>query len=153
MTTEPGARGRRHAVRALLSSLLAVVPFSIGTLTDVANGTAATPLAADPGFTLLALGALLVVAALASIPVGVVTYLLDRVVDRVWLSRGGRLAAGTVANALVGAGAGLLLGGLVAPMWRPLDRALVFTAPWAIAAAALFVLAAVLERRRAASAR
>ncbi|WP_208544595.1 hypothetical protein [Rathayibacter sp. VKM Ac-2759] len=132
-----------------MGAVLAVVPLSVGALSDIATGTAATRLAADPGFTLLALAALLAVAALASIPVGVVTYLLDRLVDRVWLSRGGRLAAGTVANALVAAGAGLLLGGLIAPLWRPLDRALVFTAPWAIAAAALFVLASLLGRRRA----
>ncbi|QHC58863.1 hypothetical protein [Rathayibacter sp. VKM Ac-2760] len=146
--TVPGARGRAHAIRALLGSVLAVVPFGAGMLGDLANGTPITPLAGDLGFTLLALGALVVCAALASIPVGVVTYLLDRLIERVWLSRGGRLAAAVVASALIAGGAGLLLGGLVAPLWRPLDRALVFTGPWAVAAAALVLLAALIERRR-----
>ena len=126
--------------------MLAVVPFSLGRLIDAANGRGPTPLAADPGFTLIAIGAIVVVAAGASTPVAVITYLLDRVVERVWLSRGGRLAAGAVAHALVGGAAGLALGGLVAPMWQPVGRALVFTGPWAAAAALLSLLASTTRR-------
>jgi len=144
----PGARGRAHAVRAALASVLAIVPFAIGRLIDVADGTAITPLAADAGFTAIATGALALCALVLSIPVGAATYLLDRLIERVWTSRGGRLAASVVASALVGGGAGLLLGGLAAPLWRPLERALVFTGPWAVAAAALVLLAAVVQGRR-----
>ncbi|MDY0913684.1 hypothetical protein [Rathayibacter festucae] len=144
----PGARLRAASGRALLGSFLAVLPFSIGRLIDAAGGTGATPLAADLGFSLIAVGGLVVVAALASIPVAVLSYLLERVVERVWLSRGGRLAAGAVAAALVGGGAGLALGGLVAPMWRPVGQALVFTGPWAAAAALLFLIASTVRRPR-----
>ncbi|ROQ06777.1 hypothetical protein EDF54_1746 [Rathayibacter sp. PhB93] len=146
----PGARGRENAVRAVLGAMLALVPLAIGALVDIADGTAATPLSADPSFVLLALGGLAVCAAVASLPVGAATYLLDRLIERVWTSSGGRLAAQVVANALVGGAAGLLLGGLVAPFWRPIERALVFTGPWALAAAALVLLSAVLRSRRAA---
>lgn len=150
MKTEraPGARLRASTFMALVGSFLAVVPFSLSRLIEAMNGKGPTPLAADPGFTLIAIGGLLVVAAIASMPVSVITYLLDRVVERVWLSRGGRLTAGAVAHALVGGAAGLVLGGLVAPMWRPIEQALVFTGPWAGAAATVFLIASMLHSRR-----
>ena len=112
----PGARGREDAIRALLGALLAVTPFSVGMLLDPARGTADAPLASDPAFAAIGAGSLDLLAALASIPVGAVTYLLDRGIERVWLSRPGRLTARVVMNGLVGAGAGLALGGFVAPM-------------------------------------
>jgi len=112
----PGARGREDAIRALLGALLAVTPFSVGMLLDPARGTADAPLASDPAFAAIGAGSLALLAALASIPVGAVTYLLDRGIERVWLSRPGRLTARVVMNGLVGAGAGLALGGFVAPM-------------------------------------
>ena len=144
----PGARLRASAFSALAASFLAVVPFALGRVIEAVNGKGPTPLAADPGFTLIAIGVLVLAAAIASMPVAVITYLLDRVVERVWLSRGGRLAAGAVAHALVGGAAGLVLGGLVAPMWRPIGQALVFTGPWAAAAALLFLIASTAERPR-----
>ncbi|PPF41029.1 hypothetical protein C5C10_00450 [Rathayibacter sp. AY1A3] len=139
---------RASTVLALVGSFLAVVPFSLGRLVDAANGRGPTPLAADPGFTLIAISGLALVAAFTSMPVAMLTYLLDRVVERVWLSRGGRLAAGATAHALVGSAAGLVLGGLVAPMWRPIGQALAFTGPWAVAAAMLFVIASIINQPR-----
>lgn len=140
----PGARGRTQSIRGLAGAALAIVPFSLVRIVDPP-----TPLASDPAFTAVAVAALLGLASLVGLVVAAVGYLLDRLVERVWLSPGGRVAASLVAAALAGAGGGLLLGGVLSAGRPSVEWASDFTLPWAAAAVLVSVAGLLLERRRA----